>query len=60
MQYIIHKLSNLLRRTPVYDDSKKQDQMYNYIVEKSKIGPSGTYLYSNPKKNLYYKLKTSN
>jgi len=36
------------------DKENKEDQMYSYIVAKSKCGPKGVYIYSNPKDNVYY------
>lgn len=63
MQYIINKFSNLFvrkRTQPVVfaDISPKPDQLHSYIVEKSKTGPAGTYIYSDPQQAVYYKFES--
>ena len=63
MQYILTKFSNMFSRDQFHDESKtgtyiykrENDKLYKYIVEKSADGPKGTYIYSYPKQNVYFK-----
>ena len=58
MQYIINKFSNLFRsksEPPNFTDiAPPPDVLKDYIVEKSKSGPYGTYIYSDPSQNYRF------
>ena len=55
MDYVYNMLRGLNRLfSTLFVHSDKEDQMYSYIVAKSKSGPKGVYIYSNPKDNVYY------
>lgn len=69
MQYLINSMTSLFvskkQSSPTYPKyphafsniSPKpvtNDQLYDYIVEKSRNGPKGTYMYSDPLKNIHY------
>ena len=42
-----------------YQLTRKPNQFYDYIVEKSKSGPKGWYSYSDPKQNISYSVYKS-
>ena len=65
MQYLIHKFSNLFTRKsippPDFKDltihDKPDDQLYRYIVDRTKSGRHGIYIYSDPKQNVHLKVE---
>lgn len=58
MQYVINKFSNLFSsksESPNFTNiGQPNDNLKRYIVEKSKTGPYGTYIYSDPSQNYRF------